>query len=87
MTDDDTGWTPHRKLPPRKSTPAELLWRLTCGNERRRAELRDRGIVGAELQIYINGQFVSGRHYTTRALAIADADAFRAALERDGWIR
>lgn len=39
---------------------------------------------GAELQIYENGQFVTGQWCETRALAL-QADAIRDALQATGW--
>jgi len=65
---DDTPWTPHRRITPRQPQPGEVLWTLTKGTESRRAELRDHG--SGELQIYVNDQFVSGRRYESRTLAI-----------------
>jgi hypothetical protein len=40
---------------------------------------------GAELQIYVNDEFASGRHYETRELAVIDADARRELLLKQGW--
>jgi len=81
---DDTRWTPHHRIGPRQPQPAEVLWTLTKGTQSRRAELRDDGKVGAELQMY-NDQFVSGRRQENRALAMLDAEAFRDTLLMQHW--
>ena len=65
---NDTRRTRHRRITPRQPQPGEVLWTLTKGTESRRAELRDHG--SGELQIYVNDQFVSGRRYESRTLAI-----------------
>lgn len=88
MSADDTGWTPHRTLPTRTSTPAELLWRLRRGTEHLRAELRDFRDLGVEVQLRISDdEFFSGQRFPTRALAVVAADAIREAYERAGWKR
>lgn len=71
--------------PARASIPGEHRWTFTRGSEQRRAELRDHGRTGAELQVYVNGEFASGRRYENRALATIDADALRDTLEMSGW--
>ena len=78
---DDTRWTPHQRIAPRQPQPGEVLWTLVNGTEARRAELRDHGPIGCELQIFVNGEFVNGRRFENRALAIIEGDAARAALE------
>jgi len=86
MSDDQPFYAPDRKpAPPRQPKPAELLWTLVKGTESRRVELRDHGSIGAELQIYVNGEFVSGQRYENRALALLQADAIRDALQTTGW--
>jgi hypothetical protein len=81
----DERWTPFRRQMPRESKPAEILWTLVKGTESRRADLRDHG-AGAELQIYVNGEFVNGQRFDNRALALLQADALRDAFEAAGWM-
>jgi hypothetical protein len=66
-------------------SPGELLWTLVKATESRRAELRDHGTIGAELQIFVNGEFVNGQWYETRALAMLQADRIRDALTATGF--
>lgn len=72
--------------PARVSKPGEPLWTFTRGTEQRHAEIRSAGRMGVELQIFVNGEFASGRRYENRALALIDADALRDTLELDRWI-
>jgi hypothetical protein len=71
--------------PPRQPTPGEHLWTFTRGLERRRAELREFRDAGAELQIYADGEFLSGRRFLARELALIEARRTREALEKAGW--
>jgi hypothetical protein len=83
---DDSSWTPFAGRAPRASSPARELWTMTRGVELCRAELREREGDAAELQFWAASDvFMNGRHYPHRALAIADADAARDALEGSGW--
>jgi hypothetical protein len=67
MSDELPFYAPNKpSAPARQPQPGKHLWTLTRGEQTRPAELRDFGF-GAELQVYVNGQFVSGRHYTARA--------------------
>src|SRR5262245_8284261 len=81
----DEHWSPFAPQLPRHATPAEVLWVLTKPPHTRRLELRDFGHVGAELQMYVDDEFASGRHYEARALALADAGAHRELLLSQGW--
>jgi hypothetical protein len=79
-------YTPNRTPdPPRQPKPGEVLWALVRDGHWRRAELRDHGKVGAELQIHVNGEFVNGRRFERRDLALAEAAAARHAFEALGW--
>jgi hypothetical protein len=82
---EDERWTPFRRQTPRESKPVEVLWTLAKNTDMRRAELRDHGSIGAELQVYENGEFVRGERFENRALALIQADAIRNALEASGW--
>lgn len=79
----DERWTPHQRIGDRQPTPGEHLWTLIKGTETRRAELRN----ACELQIYANDQFVSGKRYASRGIAIAEADAAREALMAAGFTK
>jgi len=88
MNDDHPSYSPYKRAaPPRQPQPDEYLWTLTRGTERRRAEVRDFHDLGAELQIYVNDEFVSAQRYPTRALAALAGNAIREAYEHEGWKR
>lgn len=71
--------------PPRQPRPGEPLWTLRKELGRLRAELRDNGEAGAELQLFRDDVFIYGRRYLTRAMAIEDAVGCRRTFEADGW--
>jgi hypothetical protein len=50
------------------------------------AELRGHGEWGWECQFLYNGELAYGRRWTLRADALAEVDAKRQELERDGWV-
>lgn len=65
----------------------QRLWRLRRLHEFVDAELHE--IVGgteAEVQFFYNGTFSYARRYPSRQLAVSDAAAKRAELERQGWM-
>jgi len=51
-------------------------------------ELRDDARVdaGCELQLFRNEEFIRGRRFKTRALAMIEADALHAWFKAEGWI-
>lgn len=62
------------------------LWRLRKLHQYADAELLDAaGSDGAEIRFFYNGEFSYARRTPTRELALAEAAAKRAELERDGW--
>jgi hypothetical protein len=63
---------------------AELLWTFIRGTKRRRADLRDHGGAGIDLQMYVNDEFESGQRFANRELASLAADAIRDAYQYDG---
>ena len=63
------------------------LWRLRKLHHYVDAELRGREEEGrVELHFFYNGESTYARQLATRALAMAEASAKRAELERDGWM-
>jgi hypothetical protein len=58
---------------------------MTKNGNRVDAELREHGQWGWECQFFYNGDFAYGRRWTTRADALAEAEAKRQELERAGW--
>jgi hypothetical protein len=63
---NDEQWSPFTPQPPRAATPVDVLWVLTKSPHMQRAELRDFGAIGVELQLYVDDEFVHGRHYEAR---------------------
>lgn len=72
-----------RRSPPSRS--GGRLWALRKGSERRHAVLLDRGPWGIDVQVFANGEFLSGRRYPSRALAVARAEEERQQRLADGW--
>jgi hypothetical protein len=85
---DESEWTPHHRYVTPRSNPGEHLWSLLKDIVRYRLELRDheRKGAGCELQLFRNNEFIRGRRFKNRALAIAEADALHDTLKAQGWI-
>jgi hypothetical protein len=82
---DEGRWTPRQPQVELEAKACEVLRTLLRGTESRRADLRDDGVTAAELQIYVNGQFVNAQRYETRTQAILQAESIRDALVATGW--
>jgi hypothetical protein len=67
---------------------AQRLWRLRKLHDYVDAELREEegGSGAVEVHFFYNGAITYVRQQPTRALALAEASAKRAELERDGWM-
>lgn len=50
------------------------------------AELRDHGTYGVELQVFREREFLYGRTWLTRALALEEADALKARYLAEGGV-
>ena len=70
---------------PRQASPGDLLWTMTKAGHVYRAELRDRGSLGCELQILLDGDLRSGRLFHTRFIAAAEAGIAQRVLTEKGW--
>lgn len=68
----------------------QRLWRLRKLHQWVDAEIRENaalaGSPGVEILLYYNGDVAYRRLVETRALAMAEATAKRAELEREGWL-
>ena len=62
---------------PREPAPGESLWLIERGGKRIECEVRDQGVAGSELQVFVNREFRSGRLYSSRAAALAAAESLR----------
>ena len=85
MNDDALLWN-HE--PPRLSQPrpSEHLWTMRKDGRDMESRLLYQGEYGVEVQFFYKGQFYQSRRWTTRALAIAEAEERRVELERDDWL-
>jgi hypothetical protein len=70
------------------TTASPRLWRLRKLHQAIDATLSEQSPsgTGVEVQFVLNGEIMYARRWPSRADAIADADARRAALEREGWM-
>jgi hypothetical protein len=71
--------TPQRK-------PREFLWAIRKDGQQLDCELRDHGPWGVEVQIYREREFLYGRRWPTRALALEEAEDQKATYLRKGGI-
>jgi hypothetical protein len=70
-----------------ESDHGRRLWRLRKLHQYADAELYEAaGSGGAEIRFFYNGELLYARRAPTRDLALAEAAAKRAELERDGWM-
>jgi hypothetical protein len=70
-----------------ESGHGQRLWRLRKLHQYADAELHElAGSNGAELRFFYNGELSSAHRVPTRELALAEAAAKRAELERGGWM-
>ena len=64
---------------------AAPLLTLLKGNDTVEADLFDRGAGGVEYRLFVNGRFLVGRRFVTRAEAVAHMSAVRSLHRREGW--
>lgn len=85
MADED--WLKlHAPTQPRKPTPGEHAWSLRKNGKRIDCELRFHGeSYGWECQRLHDGELAYGRRFILREGAIAEAEAQRQRLTRNGW--
>ena len=87
MTPDDPFYSPTYRPVPRKPRAAEPLWELRRDGVTWTCELRYHAERGVEATSFRNGEFLMGRRFDTRVLAVQWADFEAAAInrkERDG---
>jgi hypothetical protein len=79
-----------KNLEPRTSkihTVSEFrIWRLRKLHKFVDAELKAAGEGGVEVSYYFNGELSYSRRCDSREMALAEAAAKRAELEREGWM-
>ena len=86
MMRDQPFYVPGRMVSPAPARSAEHLWANRKDVRQYDGELRDHGTWGVEFQGLRELEFVYGRRWPTRALAIAEADERKAQYLREGGI-
>jgi hypothetical protein len=88
---DQSFYAPNRTIATRQPRPGERLWAIRKDGQHLACDLRDHGPWGVEVQIYREHEFLYGRRWATRALALEEADdqkrrisARAASSSRDG---
>jgi hypothetical protein len=79
-------YAPDHKPAPRQRQPGEHLWAIRKDGRQLDGELRDHGQWGVEVQIYRDCEFLYGRRWASRALALEEADDQKAAYLRKGGV-
>src|SRR5262245_42704448 len=76
----DNEWTPFLRYVDPMRQPGERLWTVRKATVTYDGELRDDEKLGSgmELQLSRNEEFIRGRRFKSRALALAEADALNA---------
>src|SRR6202521_3697534 len=75
---DEPFYAPNRTTAPRQRQPGEHLWAVRKDGRQLDCELRDHGPWGVEVQVYREREFLYGRRWATRALALEEADQQKA---------
>jgi hypothetical protein len=81
---DEPFYAPNRPpAPPRQPQPGERLFEFKRGHDRFLCELRDHGAYGIEAQFFQNEEFLWGRRFDTRELAVQWAELEQQAIEKE----
>lgn len=75
----------YRPAPTAKPRPGESVWTLTKGTRTLTCELRYHGKYGVEALVLLDGELYMGRRFSTRAMALEEANAMRSQCAKDGW--
>jgi hypothetical protein len=77
-----------RTISPRRRArkPREHLWAIRKDGQQLDCELRDHGEWGVEVQIYREREFLYGRRWPTRALALEEAGQQKATYLGKGGV-
>ena len=86
---DQSGYTPFTPYPESPRPPSEPVCTMRKDTVGCRIALRDDEHVnaGVELQLFRNDEFLRGRRFATRALAMAEVDVLHRWFTANGWIR
>jgi hypothetical protein len=83
---DEPFYAPNRATAPRQRQPGEHLWAIRKEGRQLDCELRDHGTWGVEVQVYREGEFLYGRRWASRALALEEAGERKAQYLREGGV-
>ena len=83
---DQAFYAPNRKIAPPQPRGGEQLWAIRKDGRQLDCELRDHGEWGVEVQMYRDREFLYGRRWATRALALEEADEQKARYLREGGV-
>jgi hypothetical protein len=83
---DEPFYAPNRTTAPRQRQPSEHPWAVRKDGRQLDRELRDHGEWGVEVQVYREREFLYGRRWATRALALEEADEQKARYLREGGV-
>lgn len=79
-------FSPDHVATPEVSTHGERLWRVRKDHRTAEAQLRaTRDLPGVEVQFFYNGEFVFGRRWPTRELALKQAEEKLQELLQRAW--
>jgi hypothetical protein len=83
---DQPFYAPDDKSALRESQPGEHLWKMRKDGQQLDRELRDHGSWGVEVQIFREREFLYGRRWAGRALALEEAAERKAQYLREGGV-
>ena len=83
---DEPFYAPNRTTAPRQRQPSEHLWAVRKDGRQLDCELRDHGEWGVEVQVYREREFLYGRRWATRALALEETDEQKTRYLREGGV-
>ena len=75
-----------RTVPPPQPRAGEPLWTIQKDGRTFACEIHDDWELGVQVQVYREGEYLYGRRWATRALALAKADEQKAQYLREGGV-
>jgi hypothetical protein len=79
-------YAPNHRTAPRQPQPGERHWTIQKDGQQLDCELRDHGPWAVEVQVYRDGEFLYGRRWASRALALEEAEDQKTAYLRKGGV-
>lgn len=78
-------WNSPKPPSPAPRPAGTVLWTLVKGSRTARAELREQGAAGWEIQLFIDDGFNRGQRHAGEAAAVRQAGEWRSQLKAKGW--